>query len=417
VGQTIVEKILSKKYGASVFAGDEKIFSPDIITAYDFPGYVDKYEEQMNELGITQVQNPEKYVLFIDHFYPAGTPKQQQVHEITRRFAKNYGFSLYEGKGIGHQVISELGYVKPGRLIVHFDGHISTIGALGAMGIGIRNGMIEAFATQKMSLVVPGTVRIELKGKLERGVTSRDVFHSIVEKIGPAGCRSSMIEYGGEGLKSLNMDERMTLCNLAMFLGGVSAVMETDETTYNYLYNHGVADEYQDIYPDSDATYKKTVTINLNEVEPVVVAPPSPANTVKISEVLGTPIQVGYIGSCASGRVKDFQQAVEILGDHQILDGFRLYAVPTSNKIQSEMTKLGLSQKLIDAGALLSFPSCDFCIGQMGALVEGENAMTTGTLNIPGRMGSNKASIYTGSPYSIAAAAITGKITDPRTLF
>lgn len=416
MGKTIVEKILSENIGESVSAGDEKTFYPDIITAYDFPGYIDKYEQQMKELGITKVPNPEKYVLFIDHFYPAGTPKQQQVHQITRRFAKEYGFKLYEGKGIGHQVIAELGYAHPGRLIVHFDGHISTVGALGCMGIGIRNGMIEAFATQKISLVVPGTVRIELKGKLNRGVTARDLFHSIVERIGPDGCRASVIEYGGEGIKNLDISERMTLCNLAMFLGGISAIMETDEITYDFLKKHHVS-EFKEMRPDKDANYVKTVEIDMNDIEPVVVVPPSPANTVKISEVIGTPIQVGYIGSCASGRVKDFQQAVELLEHKHVIDGFRLYAVPTSNEIQSEITKMGIAAKLIDAGALLSFPSCDFCIGQMGALVEGEHAMTTGTLNIPGRMGSNKAKIFTGSPYSIAAAAITGKITDPRELF
>ncbi|WP_209121632.1 aconitase family protein [Alkalihalobacillus sp. BA299] len=416
MSQTIVEKVFTKNFGSVVRTGDERLFSPDVITAYDYPGYVDKYEQQMVDvLKIEKVKHPEKFVLFIDHLYPAGTPKEQEIHAITRRFAKRYGFKLYEGKGIGHHVISEEGYIQPGRFVVHFDGHISTVGALGAIGVGIRNSMIEAFATEQVSLVVPPTVRINLTGKLAKGVTSRDIFHSIVRELGPAGCRSSVIEYGGPGLSSLEMDERFTLCNLAMFLGGISAVMETDEMTYNYLKDHGV-EEYDEIYPDEGAVYSKEYTINLDEVEPVIVAPPSPANTVPISDVIGLPIDAGYIGSCASGRIKDFMQAVEILDGKKIAESFRLNAVPTSTLIQAKMSELGITSKLIKAGALVNVSTCDFCIGQMGAISEGERAVSTGTLNIPGRMGSNKAEIYTASPYTIAATAVKGIITDPRTM-
>lgn len=415
MGQTIAEKIFSKNYNRKVEVGEEKLFSPDIITAYDYPGYIDKYEKQMEELNIHTVKNPEKFLLFIDHFYPAGTPKEQEIHQITRRFSKKYGFKLYEGAGIGHQVISEKGYIKPGEFVVHFDGHISTIGALGAIGMGIRNSMIEAFATEQVSLVVPSTVRINLEGKLLKGVTSRDVFHSIIKHIGPSGCRSSVIEYGGPGLKSLEMDERFTLCNLAMFLGGVSAVMETDEVTHEYLKTHNVKD-YVDMYPDKDAEYLNEYTIKLDEVEPVIVIPPTPANTVPISKVLGLSINHGYIGSCASGRIKDFQQALEILEGRHVAESFRLNAVPTTTQIQLQMSELGLTQKLIKAGAMVQISSCDFCIGQMGALSDGERSVSTGTLNVTGRMGSTKAEIYTASPYTIAATAINGKITDPRTM-
>jgi 3-isopropylmalate/(R)-2-methylmalate dehydratase large subunit len=163
MSQTIAEKVFSRVAGHRVSAGTERLFQPDLITAYDYPGYIDKYEKQMiEELGIKKVNHPERFILFIDHLYPAGTPKAQKIHEITRRFAKNYGFKLYEGDGIGHQVISEKGHVHPGMFVTHFDGHISTIGALGAIGIGIRNSMIEVFATEELSLVVPPSVRINL---------------------------------------------------------------------------------------------------------------------------------------------------------------------------------------------------------------------------------------------------------------
>eukprot|EP00163_Fabomonas_tropica_P028190 TRINITY_DN5696_c0_g3_i1.p1 TRINITY_DN5696_c0_g3~~TRINITY_DN5696_c0_g3_i1.p1 ORF type:complete len:418 (+),score=0.53 TRINITY_DN5696_c0_g3_i1:482-1735(+) len=416
MNQTIVEKIFSRIAGQNVSAGTEAVFQPDLITAYDYPGYIDKYEKQMiEELGIESVKHPEKFVLFIDHLYPAGTPKAQKVHEITRRFAKRYGFKLHEGEGIGHQVISEKGYIRPGMFVTHFDGHISTIGALGAVGIGIRNSMIEAFATEEVALVVPGTVRINLTGKLQRGVTSRDVFHWIVREIGPDGCRQAVIEYGGEGLGSMDMDERFTLCNLAMFLGGISAVMETDEKTEEFLIK-ATGESQPPMAPDPNARYEKEVTINLTAVEPVLVAPPSPANTIPIIDALGTRIDSGYIGSCASGRILDFQQALEILEGKHVAEYFRLNAVPTTTQIQAQMSELGLTPKLIKAGAQVHVSTCDFCIGQLGALTEGERSVSTGTLNIPGRMGSNRAEIYTASPYTIAATAINGKITDPRTM-
>ena len=415
MSQTIAEKIFSRIAGQPVSAGTERVFPPDLITAYDYPGYIDKYEQQMAELGIDKVKDPERFVLFIDHLYPAGTPAAQEVHQITRRFASHYGFKLYEGHGIGHQVISEKGYIKPGMFVTHFDGHISTVGALGAIGIGIRNSMIEAFATGEVSLVVPATVRVNLEGSLQRGVTARDVFHWIVRKIGPAGCRQSVIEYGGPGLRSIEMDGRFTLCNLAMFLGGISAVMETDDKTEAWL-KDATGTVQPHMAPDPGARYQSEVTLNLNDVEPVLVAPPSPANTVAISDALGTKIHSGYIGSCASGRILDFAQALEILEGRHVADGFRLNAVPTTTEIQAQMSERGMTAKLIRAGAQVHVSTCDFCIGQMGALSDGERSVSTGTLNIPGRMGSNRAEIFTASPYTIAATAINGKITDPRTM-
>ncbi|EKN71681.1 homoaconitate hydratase family protein [Neobacillus bataviensis LMG 21833] len=416
MGKTIVEKILSKNLSKSVNAGDEALFSPDIITAYDYPGYIDKYEDQLRELGINRVSNKEKYIFFIDHFVPASSAKEQELHQGTRRFAKENGIKLVEGRGIGHQVIMEMGYARPYQFVVHFDGHISTVGALGCLGIGIRNSMIEAIATEQVSLVVPGTVRIELEGTLQPGVTARDVFHTIVQRIGPAGARACVIEYGGKGLRSLDMDERMTLCNQAMFLGGISSIMETDERVYNFFRERALPG-YEEVVPDDKAHYERVVPINLTEIEPVIVVPPSPANTVPIRDVLGTPIHSGYIGSCASGRVKDFEQAATILKGRKVKDGFRLNAVPTSTEIQAMISKMGITAQLVEAGALVSFPSCDFCVGRLGALADGESSLSTGTLNIPGRMGSTKANIYTASPYTIAASSIFGKITDPREFF
>lgn len=415
MGQTIAEKIFSKNINTEVYAGDEYIFTPDVIVAYDYPGYVDVFHKQMIDLGVDKVDHPERVVLVIDHFNPAGSAAEAAVHPITREFGKKFGYRVVEGKGIGHQVLTEMGYVAPGKLAVHFDGHISTWGALGALPLGISRAMTETFATQSISYVVPPTYRINIEGQLPKGVTARDAFNTILQRIGPCGANSCIVEYGGPGLHSLNMDERFTLCNLVMFIGGSSAIMEQDEVTIEYLNKYKV--NWEETYaPDMDAVYEGSLTLDLNSVEPLLVAPPSPANSVSINDFIGRPIQAAYLGSCASGRLTDFKQMLEILEGKHVAEGFRLHAVPTSAEIQAQLAEQGIMQKLIRAGVMMESPSCDFCYGKLGVITEGETALSTGTLNVPGRMGSNKADIFIASPYTIAASALFGKITDPRTL-
>lgn len=413
MGQTIVEKILSKVKGKNVYAGDEELFSPDRIIAYDYPGYIDVYWQQMKDLSISKVKDSSKFVLFIDHFYPAGGGKEQNVHQITRDFAKEYGLKLIEGEGIGHQLSIDKGLVKPGDFVVHFDGHVSSLGSIGAFGIGIRNSMIEAFATEEISLVVPSTTRIDLIGKLSKGVAARDLFIKLLDHLGPAGALSTVVEYGGEGLSSLNIDDRFVICNLAMFIGAVSAIAETDSVTTEYISKH-LNEEAASVHPDSDAKYDKTITIDLGEIVPMLSLPHSPANTAIIDVALGKPVNVGLVGSCASGRITDFAQVVQVLKGKKIAEGFRLTMVPTTVEIQNEIARNGMMSTLIEAGARIHYPSCDFCFGVLGALSDGEIALSTGTLNVPGRMGNTKADIYNASPYTIAASALHGKIVDPR---
>lgn len=240
MGQTIIEKILSKNLGRAVRAGDEALFEPDLTVAYDYPGYIDSYEKQMDELGVTSVAHPDKFLFFIDHFNPAGDSKSREVHVKTRSFAKRMGIQLWEDVGIGHQVIMEKGYVVPGTMLIHFDGHVSTLGSVGAGAISVRNAVIEALATGKVSIVVPGTLRVNFIGKLEKGVTARDVFHTLVQRLGPSGACSLCLEFGGEGLKNLTMDDRITLCNQAMFLSAVTAVCEQDDVMEGYALGGGL---------------------------------------------------------------------------------------------------------------------------------------------------------------------------------
>ncbi|MCI9577785.1 MAG: 3-isopropylmalate dehydratase [Oscillibacter sp.] len=416
MGQTIIEKILSQNLGRSVRAGDEALFEPDLTLAYDYPGYIDSYERQMEELGIPTVKKPEKFLFFIDHFNPAGDTTHREVHVKTRNFAKRCGIRLFENAGIGHQVIMEKGYVVPGMMLIHFDGHVSMLGALGAGAISVRNAVIEALATNQVSIMVPGTLRVNLTGRLERGVTARDVFHTLVQRLGPSGACALCIEFGGEGLLAMSMDDRMVLCNQAMFLSAVTAVCEQDEKVDAFLRDTAQR-PYSHVVPDKDARYDKEYTLDLATVSPVLVAPPSSANTAAIADYEGMRVDVGYVGSCASGRITDFAQVLDVLEGRHIASETRLYAVPSSVQLQKELAANGMMGKLIDAGACLYYPSCDFCFGMLGTMTAGEVALSTGTLNIPGRMGCTKADIYTASPYTIAASLLKGKITDPRTVF
>lgn len=415
MGQTMCEKMMSRCLGKTVRAGDEALFYPDRIIAYDYPGYIDVYHRQMQELGIERVEHPERGVLVIDHFDPAGSSRENEYHRTTWEFADKFGYRVVAGRGIGHLAVTELGLVKPGMLCVHFDGHASTMGAVGASCFGVSNAITEAFALQSLYLVVPPTYRVNFTGRLARGVAARDVFHTLLRQIGPCGALNCMVEFGGDGLHGLTMDDRFTLCNLAMFIGARSAVAEQDDRTEAYLQAFGVTD-YSFVAPDPGAGYQAVLDFDLGGVEPVLVAPPSPAGTVDITAHLGRPVQVGLVGSCAAGRATDFQQMLEILDGRRVKEGFRLHCVPATAAIQAELADSGLMGRLIRAGARFQYPSCDFCYGKLGVTLPGETALSTGTLNVPGRMGCKSADIFTASPYSIAAAAVTGVITDPRTL-
>lgn len=416
MGQTIIEKILSKNLGRTVSPGEEDLFKPDLACAYDAPGwYVNtpEFPKLVNTLGLHKLKDPDQFLIFIDHFDPAGTSAQRAVHAETREYCKKYGVKLYEGKGIGHQVVMEEGYVVPGDFIVHYDTHISLLGALGACGMGVRNCLIEVMATQKIALVVPHTVRVDLIGKMRKGVTSRDVFNAMLKKFGASTYRGMCLEIGGEGLSSIPLDERFTFCNLGLFMSVVTVIMEQDSQVDSFLKAH-THKPFQPVFPDYNAQYAHRITVDLDQVEPMLAVPPSATGVITLSEKIGMHVDVGYVGSCASGRVEDFKRVLEIIDGRKIKEGFRLEIIPCSMEIQKEIANNGMMGKLIDAGAQVHYPSCDTCFGFNCAMLNGEVALSTGTLNGPGRMGCLNADIYTASTYAIAAASLTGEVTDPR---
>lgn len=415
MGSTITEKILARAAGlGTVNAGDEIRAKPDFVIAYDFPGYTDVIFKQMEEeFGIDKVSEPERFALFIDHMVPAINPGEEDLHQITRAWGEKNNVPVYERVGIGHHVCSELGYATPGAFVVHFDGHISQLGTFGTLGMGIRRHLLEAFVNETIQIKVPKTTRVNFTGELKPGVMARDIFHHMVRVLGPASCRFQVLEIGGAGLKSLSIDARQTITCLAMFTGAVTAIMEPDEVTLPYAMERARLD-LEPVYSDHDANYDAVHTIDVTDLEPIVVIPPTPSNTRNLSDYAGKAVQVGYLGSCASGRIEDLEIAARILKGRKIKPGFQLHVVPTSQAIMEEASRKGYLTDIIAAGAFVQSSSCDYCFGRIGVMTAGQRAVSTGTLNVKGRMGSPDSEIYIMNAGAVAASAIDGVITDPR---
>ena len=414
VPQTMTEKILARASGRPhVRPGDEVEARPDFVISYDFPGYTDVFFREARELGVERVQDPKRFVLFIDHMVPAATPKEEELHRGTRAWGADQGVPVHERKGIGHQVSAELGYATPGAFVVHFDGHVSQLGAFGTYAFGARKGVLEAYVSETMAIRVPPTVKIVLTGTLRPGVMARDVFHHLVRVMGPASCAFKAVELAGPVIDAMSIEGRQTICGQAMFLGANTMLIAPDARTLEWLQGRAQLD-LAPVHPDEDAVYERVVTVDVSALEPIVVVPPSPANTRDLSEHVGLEVHAGYLGSCASGRLEDLRAAAEVLRGRQIKPGFQLHVVPTSQAIMAQAAREGLIETLVEAGAFISSPTCDYCYGRIATMADGQRAVSTGTLNTPGRMGSVDSEIYLCNAAVVAASAIEGRIADPR---
>ncbi len=314
MGYTITEKILARVAGLpAVKAGDEIMAKPDYVIAYDFPGYTDVYFKQMKEeFGIDRVAEPDRYAIFIDHMIPAASPKEEELHIGTRKWCAENNVPLFERKGIGHQVACEVGYATPGAFVVHFDGHVSQLGTFGTLAMGIRRNILEAFVRERISMKVPHTVRVNLRGALQKGVMARDVFHQLVRVMGPSSCRFQVLEIGGPAVSTLSTEGLQTITGLAMFTGAVTAIVNPEGERLQYALSRA-RKKLDPVTSDPDATYAAVHDIDLTDLEPVIVIPPTPSNTRNLTDFLGIEIHAGYLGSCASGRIEDMRAAANVL--------------------------------------------------------------------------------------------------------
>lgn len=418
MGRTLAQKIIARTSGRqSVEVGEVVMCEPDLFETIDLvmPHYIKTLEDE----GFAGFRYPDRIVVFADHEVPSQTPQAALAKKKLRGQLDRFGITHFysEGRhGISHQSIVEHGHVLPGMLVTGPDTHIPTLGCVGALAPPLNYEAIQAMATGETWLRVPETIRIELHGKPGPGVMSRDIAQWIIAKLSPERCDYRVLEYGGPAMASLDMDARMTLCNVAIDVSAKTAVVEPDEVTLEYLRPRTAA-SFDVVKSDPDARYESVFRQDLAELEPMVAAPPAPENVVPISTVAGIKVDQVYIGSCAGGRLEDLRAAAAVLRGRKVHPRVRMLVIPTSQEIFANAAREGLLDAFIDAGAVVNGPSCGPCYGNLAPLVDGDVCIGTGTTNMPGRMGSRSASIYISNAVTATAAAIAGEIVDPREFF
>jgi 3-isopropylmalate/(R)-2-methylmalate dehydratase large subunit len=418
VAHTLAQKIIARTSGRKhVDIGEVVMCEPDVFETIDLvmPHYIKTLQDE----GITRFRYPERIIVFADHEVPSQTPQAALLKKKLRGQLAAMGITHFysEGRhGISHQAIVEHGHVLPGMLATGPDTHIPTLGCVGALAPPLNYEAIQAMATGETWLRVPETIRIELTGTPGPGVMSRDIAQWIIAKLSPERCDYRVLEYGGPALAALDMDARMTLCNVAIDVSAKTALVEPDELTLAYLRPRTDA-KLEIVRSDPGAPYESVFHQDLSELEPMIAAPPGPENVVPISSVAGTKVDQVYIGSCAGGRLEDLRAASAVIRGRKVHPRVLMIVIPTSQEIFAAAAREGLLDAFIDAGAVVNGPSCGPCYGNLAPLVEGDVCIGTGTTNMPGRMGSTAASIYLSNAVTATAAAIAGEIVDPREFF
>jgi 3-isopropylmalate/(R)-2-methylmalate dehydratase large subunit len=373
----------------------------------------------MKAIGKEKVWDNTKIVPILDHVAPASTLMAATVHRDIRAFVKEQKICHFYDveSGVCHQVLPEKGHVKPGNLIIGADSHTCTHGAFGAFATGVGSTDMGAIlATGKIWLKVPETIKIQVDGKLPDLVTPKDVILKTAGIIGADGATYNAIEFHGSTISDMSISGRMTLCNMAIELGGKTGIVEPDEKTYTFLKmrTDGV---FNPVFADADANYLFAQEIVVDDLEPQVACPHKVDNVKPISHISGTSINQSFIGSCTNGRLEDLQIAASILKGKKIHPDTRLLIVPASYEVYLKALEVGVIQTLVESGAMFSNPSCGACFGgHIGLLAPGEVGLTTSNRNFQGRQGSPEAFVYLSSPAVAAASSLTGVITDPRDL-
>ena len=417
MGMTITEKILAAHCNQeSVKPGDLIMAKTDIVLSNDITGPVAIRE--FEKFGLDRVYDPAQVAMVPDHFSPAKDIQSAELAKTLRTFAKNQGIYHYfeMGKmGIEHCLLPEQAVVKPGQVIIGADSHTVTYGAMGAFSSGVGSTDIAvAMATGEVWLRVPESIKVVLTGKPEKYVVGKDVILYLIGKIGVDGARYKTLEFVGEGLQHLSMDSRFTICNMAIEAGGKSGIIGIDEKTIAYLQATGNTD-YVIYESDADAEYSEVIELDLSQIKPQVAKPHLPSNTVAIDAIESTKIDQVVIGSCTNGRMEDMLAAAEVLRGKSVHDDVRLIVFPGTQKIYKECMKNGVFDAIIDAGGVVSTPTCGPCLGgHMGILAKGERALSTTNRNFVGRMGHPESEVYLCNPAIAAASAITGYISSPK---
>lgn len=417
MGKTMSEKILAKAAGKEeVSAGDIEWVKVDVAMTDDVLGPRIEIVENMKRIH-DEVWDKDKLVVISDHYTPPANAKQAEMVKFTRDWSREHGVkNYYEYLGPCHQIMAEKGFDVPGTVVFGTDSHTVTGGAFGTFSTGCGSTeMLGIIMTGETWVKVPETIQVLWEGKLQSGVMAKDISLCTIGEIGHAGATYKAVEYCGDTIKELCMDERMAISNMAVEMGAKVGLIEADEKTDAYLKEAGIEKAYESFLSDPDASYCETYRFDSSALEPMVACPHAVDNVKPASRLTEVNIQQVYIGSCTGGRLTDLQAAADILRGKKVHPDTRLLVSPASQKVYIQAMEQGILKDLAEAGAVIMAPTCGVCAGlHSGLIANGESCLATTNRNFLGRMGSSGSFVYLSSAATAAATALTGRVTDPR---
>ena len=417
MAMTIGEKIIARAAGVDeVKPGQIHTVNVDYLMSNDGTTHltIDMYN---NKLKNPKIADKVKLVFIMDHNVPAENPKTAAAHKKMRDFAKANDIKLYEGKGVCHQIMVEE-FVKAGQFIMGADSHTCSYGALGAFGTGIGcTDFLYAMVTGTSWVMVPETIRFNLKGKLREGVYPRDLILTIIGDVGANGCNYKIMEFAGEGAHNLSISDRFVLCNLAVEAGAKTGIVEPDEKVVEYCKNAG-RDAGDLFVSDEDAVFEKVYEYDLDKIEPVVARPDFVDDVIPLSQVGDVKIDQAFVGSCNNGRIEDLRVSAQLLKGKKVHPDVRFLIAPASNNVFLQALDEGLIDIFLESGVMVMNSNCSVCWGScQGVIGEGEVLISTATRNFKGRAGHKNSKIYLGSAATVTASAIAGKIVNAEVIY
>jgi len=411
MAKTFVEKLFSQKAGKDVFAGEIVSIEPDYVMSHDNAAAI---SNTFKKIGVDKIKYPDRVVIILDHEIPAPKESSATNHQEIRQFVAEQGIPNFFdiNNGICHQIFMEQGFALPGKLIVGSDSHTTTYGAVGAFSAGIGRSEVAAiWATGEIWFQIPETLQIVINGKMQGDLTAKDIALHIIGKIRADGADYKSVEFRGKTTEDMSIADRMVLTNMAAEMGAKNGFVPPDDKTKAYLQNRARSN-YEIFHSDDEANFYDILEFDVSKITPGVAKPHTVDNYAPISEVTGIKIDQALIGTCTNGRLNDLENAARILKGHKVK--IRTLVIPASWAIYREALKKGLIEIFVDAGVLVLNPGCGPCLGaHQGVMAPGEVTFSTANRNFKGRMGCRDADIYLGSPFSVAASAITGEITPP----
>ena len=412
-GKTAIEKIIGRNVGRAVSAGEIVTVQADRVMIHDI--FIPFVAEKFEEMGFTKLWDPDKVVLIYDHMVPASQVDDTRHFRIGDAFAERYGMThVHRSDGICHQLMTEAGYVKPGDVVFGTDSHTTTYGCVGAFSTGVGyTEMASILGTGTLWVKVPETIRVEIEGTLPPGVASKDVILRLLGDLRADGATYQALEFSGSTVAAMSVASRMTMANMAVECGAKCAVFAPDENTAAYC-GIPLTEQESSLAGDPDARYVRTIRYRAEELEPVLACPSQVDNIHPAKELLGTPVDQVFIGSCTNGRLEDLQAAARQLKGKKVAPFVKLIVTPASRKVYREALADGTLAVLAEAGAMITHPGCGLCCGRAGGILsDGERVVATNNRNFLGRMGSSKVEIYLASPATAAATAAAGVISLP----